>query len=279
MSNCKLLVLASVAAGLSISAANAADLMPPPPPIVAPAPAFAGWYLRGNIGFSNQQVDSLALQPLPPEFAGTTITTQFLNFNAAPLYSLGAGYRFNNWFRVDATGEYRAASSFHGQQVERAGAVTLPDDYTAQKTEWLFLANAYVDLGTWWCITPFVGAGIGTSRNTISNFMDQGASTSGTGGATILSTTYFDNASKWNFAWALYAGLGYQVTPGLTLEMTYRYVDLGKATTGTPHAFDGTPIPTSPFVFNNITSNDVMIGMRWNLGEPIAPVVPLVRKG
>ena len=39
--------------------------------------------------------------------------------------------------------------------------------------------------------------------------------------------------------WA-YAGLGYQVTPGLTLEMTYRYVDLGKATTGTPHAFDGT---------------------------------------
>ena len=61
--------------------------------------------------------------------------------------------------------------------------------------------------------------------------------------------------------------------------MTYRYVDLGKATTGTPHAFDGTVIPTSPFVFNNITSNDVMIGMRWNLGEPIAPVVPLVRKG
>ena len=125
-------------------------------------------------------------------------------------------------------------------------------------------------------MTPFIGAGIGASRNTISNFMDQGATQSG---ATILSTTYFDTGSKWNFAWALYAGLGYQVTPGLTLEMTYRYVDLGKATTGTPHAFDGTVIPTSPFVFNNITSNDVMIGMRWNLGEPIAPVVPLVRKG
>ncbi len=279
MSNCKMLVLASVAAGLSVTAADAADLIPPPP-IVAPVVRdFSGWYLRGNIGFSNQQVDTLALQPLPQQFATDTITTQFLNFNAAPLYSLGAGYRFNNWFRVDATGEYRAASNFHGQQVDKSGAVTLPDDYTAQKTEWLFLTNAYIDLGTWWCVTPFIGAGIGASRNTISNFMDQGASTSGTGGNAILSTTYFDNASKWNFAWALYAGLGYQVTPGLTLEMTYRYVDLGKATTGTPHAFDGTPIPTSPFVFNNITSNDVMIGMRWNLGEPIAPVVPLVRKG
>ena len=43
------------------------------------------------------------------------------------------------------------------------------------KTEWLFLTNAYIDLGTWWCVTPFIGAGIGASRNTISNFMDQGA--------------------------------------------------------------------------------------------------------
>ncbi len=276
MSNCKMLVLASVAAGLSVTAADAADLIPPPP-IVAPVVRdFSGWYLRGNIGFSNQQVDSLALQPLPPQFAGENITTPFLNFDAAPLYSLGAGYRFNNWFRVDATGEYRAKANFHGQQVESQGGVTLPDDYTASKSEWLFLANGYIDLGTWWCVTPFIGAGIGTSRNTISNFMDQGATQSG---ATILSTTYFDTGTKWNFAWAFYAGLGYQVTPGLTLEMTYRYVDLGKATTGTPHAFDGTPIPTSPFVFNNITSNDVMIGMRWNLGEPIAPVVPLVRKG
>ena len=25
------------------------------------------------------------------------------------------------------------------------------------------MANGYVDLGTWWCMTPFIGAGIGTS--------------------------------------------------------------------------------------------------------------------
>ena len=38
-----------------------------------------------------------------------------------------------------------------------------------------------------------------------------------------------DNASKWNLAWAAYAGLAYKVTPGLSLELTYRYVNLGKA--------------------------------------------------
>jgi hypothetical protein len=25
----------------------------------------------------------------------------------------------------------------------------------------VFLANGYVDLGTWWCFTPFIGAGVG----------------------------------------------------------------------------------------------------------------------
>jgi opacity protein-like surface antigen len=195
------------------------------------------------------------------------------------LFGLGVGYQVSNWLRLDGTAEYRSSAHFHGQQVDQFVGGILPDDYTASKSEWLFLANAYVDLGTWWSITPFVGAGIGTSRNTISNFMDFGAS--GDGGIR-LSTTYFDSHSQWNFAWALYAGLSYQVTPTFNVELAYRYVDLGSASTGTPHAFDGTVIPTSPFVFHDLTSNDLMLGMRWTLGEPVAPLPlppPLVRKG
>ena len=38
----------------------------------------------------------------------------------------------------------------------------------------MFLANAYVDLGTWWCFTPFIGAGVGGARNMISGVQDQG---------------------------------------------------------------------------------------------------------
>jgi opacity protein-like surface antigen len=281
MSSFKTLAVAGAAAGLTVAAAQAADLAPAP--IVQPVPVvqeFSGWYLRGNIGMTNQNVRSLSLQPLPASFANDTITTQFLSFDSSPLFGLGVGYQVNNWLRVDATGEYRTASHFHGQQVDRSGGVTLPDDYTASKSEWLFLANAYVDLGTWWCITPFIGAGIGTSQVSINNFMDFGATQSGLGGGSILSTTYFDNHSQWNFAWALYAGLSYQVTPAFNVELTYRYVDLGPGQTGTPHAFDGTVIPTSPFVFKDITSSDIMFGMRWKLGEPAAPLPPsYVRKG
>ena len=58
---------------------------------------------------------------------------------------------------------------------------------------------------------------------------------SGTGGIPILSTTYADDQSKWNFAWALYAGLAYQVTPSFTVELAYRYVNLGWRSTGPAH--------------------------------------------
>jgi opacity protein-like surface antigen len=268
------MLAAAGAVAFNVAAAQAADLGVPFVP--APVQEFSGWYLRGNLGMTNQQVKSLSLVPLPAAFAGDTITTPFLSFDSSPLFGFGVGYQLDKWLRFDGTAEYRSSAHFHGQQVDQFVGGILPDDYTASKKEWLFLANAYVDLGTWWYVTPFVGAGIGASRNTISNFMDFGAS--GDGGIR-LSTTYFDDYSKWNFAWALYAGLSYQVTPAFNVELTYRYVNLGSAQTGTPHAFDGTVIPTSPFVFHDITSNDLMFGMRWMLGEPVALPPPLVRKG
>ena len=276
MRSTRMLAAAIAAVFLAMPVARAADL-PPLAPQFHPVPEFSGWYLRGNVGMTNQRVKSLDLVPLPAAFANDTLSTPFLNFDSSSFFGMGVGYQFNQWLRADVTGEYRSKAHFHGQIVDKAGGITLPDDFTASKSEWLFLANAYVDLGTWWCVTPFVGAGIGTSRNSIHNFMDFGATMSGTGGTPIISTTYFEDASKWNFAWALYAGLAYQVTPAFTIEFAYRYVDLGKATTGRPRAFDGTVIPTSPFVFNGLTSNDFMLGLRWRLGEP--DMMPLMRKG
>jgi opacity protein-like surface antigen len=270
----RMLGAAGAALGFSIAAAQAADLSVIQPPIAPVVQEYAGWYLRGSVGMTNQQVGSLALQPLPASFAGETITTPFLGFASSPLFGAGVGYQLNNWLRFDGTAEYRGAASFHGQQVESQNGITLPDDYTALKSEWLFLANAFVDFGTWWGFTPFAGAGIGASVNTISNFMDQGATQSG---ATILSTTYFDNYTKTNFAWAVYAGLSYHVTPAVSLELMYRYVSLGDAQTGAPRAFDGSALPgTSPFVFHDLTSNDLMLGVRWMLGQP---VLPLTSKG
>jgi len=107
--------IAAGAATLLSQAAFAADMaIAPPPPMYAPPPVvedFGGWYLRGDIGFSNQRVSRLN-NALDSTY---TTSSQNLGFNAAGIFGLGAGYKFNNWFRADITGEYRGNSQFLGK--------------------------------------------------------------------------------------------------------------------------------------------------------------------
>jgi opacity protein-like surface antigen len=270
-------LIAAGAASLMSSAAFAADMAIAPPPY-APAVVedFGGWYLRGDIGFSNQRVSRLnnVLD------ANATTSVQNLNFNTAGIFGLGAGYRFNNWFRMDITGEYRGNSQFFGTD-----AITFPggfgtDTYHATKSEWVVLGNAYVDLGTWWCMTPFIGAGVGGARVSINGFTDQGIVTPVPGpGPALASLAFGDNVSRWNFAWALHAGVAYRVTPNFTVELAYRYLDMGNGLTGDLRAFDGTNNINNPTTFRSITSHDLKIGVRWDLANPPVYQPPLIRKG
>ena len=267
---------AAGAASLLSSVAFAADM-----PSIAAPPAYAppqvedfgGWYLRGDIGFSNQRVRRLnnVLD------ANNTSSVQNLGFNTAGIFGLGVGYKVNNWFRVDVTGEYRGNSQFFGtDRISFPGGVGT-ETYHATKSEWVVLANAYVDLGTWWYITPFIGAGVGGARVGIANFTDQGIVNAGAGA--LPSLAFGDNVSKWNMAWALHAGLAYKVTPNFTVELAYRYLDMGDGLTGDLRSFDGTNNIVNPTTFKGLTSHDLKLGVRWNLESPPTDAPPLVRKG
>jgi opacity protein-like surface antigen len=261
----------SLLAGLALMSAGpsrAADYAPPMPPqqIIVPQPVeeFAeGWYLRGDIGMSTQSVGSIS----NANYAGyESVTNVNKGFDSAPTFGVGIGYTFNSWFRADVTAEYRGKANFHGFDVgyqPNLVALGFPsayadDRYTGSKSELTFLLNGYVDLGTWNCITPFVGAGVGFSRNTISDFGDISTAFS--------SDVYGSTASKWSFAWALYAGLAYQVTKNVTVELAYRYIDLGSATSGPLLSYDNNSNPA--YEFNHITSQDVRLGVRFNLNAP-----------
>jgi opacity protein-like surface antigen len=268
-------LVAAGAASLVSTMAFAADMpsIMPPPMSYAPPPIedFGGWYLRGDIGMTNQNLKSLDQRTVTPATQSTG-----MGFDSASTFGLGVGYQFNHWLRVDVTGEYRGKSNFHGSQFEPIGGASFFDNYSGSKSEWLALANVYADLGTWWCITPFVGVGVGGSYNTISGFRDDGFQIGG-GPA----STYAGNASKWNFAWALHAGVAYKVTPGFTVELAYRYLNLGDGITGPTNSFDGvTVVNGGPFTMKGITSNDVRLGVRWELeSPPVYAPPPLIRKG
>jgi len=273
MRSVKFLVAAGAASLLS-SVAFAADMPIAAPPMYAPpVEDFGGWYLRGDIGFSNQRVDRLnnALD------VNNTSSVQTLGFNTAGIFGLGAGYQFNNWFRADVTGEYRGNSQFLGtDRITFPGGVGT-DTYHASKNEWVVLANAYVDLGTWWCVTPFIGAGVGGARVSINNFTDQGLANLGAGALPGLA--FGDNVSKWNLAWALHAGLAYRVSPNFTVELAYRYLDMGDGLTGDLRTFDGVNAINNPMTFKHITSHDLKLGVRWDLSSPQVYAPPLIRKG
>ena len=281
-------LLAAGAACFFGTAAVAADLPIAPPPMMYAPPAhdFGGWYLRGDIGFSNQRVKNIEMGD--GRNAGLLSLNQTTSFDTAGTYQIGVGYQFNNWMRGDVTGQYRGNSNFKGTDL-----VTFPffgivgngvNNYGATKSEWVVLANAYVDLGTWWSVTPFIGAGVGAARVNIANYTDNGAINVGFNGAPFVGGPFPSYASapasaRWNFAWAVHAGLDYSVTPGMTVELAYSYMNLGDGASGPVSTYDGFTRGVS-MQFRDITSHDVKLGVRWSLDAgPAYLPPPIIRKG
>jgi opacity protein-like surface antigen len=251
MASTKLVLLCATAVISLAGPAFAADM-----PQAVPYHFAGGWYLRGDIGWSNQAVGSLYNAQYENAVSVTNLSK---GFEIGGIFGGGIGYQFNDWFRADVTGEYRGPATFHGLQTytpepnSDTGIGT--DQYTAVKSEWLFLANAYIDLGNWRGITPFVGGGIGASRNTISGMTDVNTPTAG--------VAYGATASTWQFAWAVTAGLGYQITPNTTFEVAYRYLDMGDAKSGDLVPYDGSGGLNNPEHFNHLTSQDVKFSIRY----------------
>lgn len=276
-------IIAAGAATLLSQAALAADMaIAPPPQMYAPPPVvedFGGWYLRGDIGVTSStgKLHVNAYDTLP---AGTTLQQLGHSFNGGTSFGLGAGYKFNNWFRADVTGEYRSKVNFTGTDflMYPNGGGPLSDVYNGGYKSWVGLVNAYVDLGTWWCLTPFIGAGVGAAHVQTTGFQDTGALIRG---GVVQTASYFaDGASTTNFAWAAHAGVAYKVTNNFTVELAYRYLDMGTAVHGRGASFDGSNAGPSSFTYHDLTSQDLKLGVRWNFDAP-QPVYqqPLVRKG
>jgi opacity protein-like surface antigen len=207
---------------------------------------------------SNQQVGKLTN---PTATSTIPLIRSSYGFDSAPILGLGVGYYFNDWMRFDLTGEYRGRANFHGSEIYSIGGGYATDEYSGSKSEWLVLANAYADLGTWHNFTPFVGVGFGFARVGLFNFQD---ACHGCGGNPANNGISFaDDGSKWNFAWALHAGVSYKISRNFAVELSYRYLDMGKATTGSIVSYDfAQTLPGS--TFDRLTSHDIRLGLRMN---------------
>jgi opacity protein-like surface antigen len=285
MSSVRILALAGAAATMS-TVALAADFPPAlQQPAYQSAPASeSGWYLRGDVGvgvqrfqaFDHFQTNAAFVWPASWQIVQKqTDDAAFVDF--------GVGYQVNNWLRFDVTGEHRASAKFKaiGSYHEFCpGGATCFDQYDGSHSAEVFMLNAYLDLGTWWCLTPFIGAGVGGAWNSVTTVSDLGIVNTNAPGFGFSSA----DASTWNLAWSAQAGLAYNVSSNLKLELAVRYLNLGSIKTPVVNCSSlgcqGTGGPAAFYTLTNFDSLDLKIGMRW-MFQPEAPVYapPLIRKG
>ncbi|SEP60608.1 Opacity protein [Faunimonas pinastri] len=247
------LALTSCAIAFSaIPAAFAADLpiySPPPatPAVIPPPPvAASGWYLRGDIGYKIYQNPDV-------RYDGAVIGA--VNFSHEKIDNTGTigggvGYKFNDWLRADVTVDYEWPGKFHGNTPCGACGSGLNDEY-ADISAVTGLANVYADLGYYAGFAPYIGAGVGLSYLRTSDVHSINAD--GT-------RVDFDSDGRTNFAWALMAGVSYDITHNVALDVGYRYLNLGDAVAKDPD-YDGR------IKYKDIAAHEIRVGLRYTFGD------------
>jgi opacity protein-like surface antigen len=297
----------AVAAGVVFAGGGLAEAVDLPPAPTLPAQSasedeFMGWYLRGDIGLGVAVAEpSLVSAPGPVAtgvLGGVLSPAAFwASNNTTPppfgMIDAGVGYRFNAWFRMDGTLEYRGGGvRSHSSLTDPAspafgGPVDCAYFDRADVSSIVGLLNGYADLGTYWGFTPFVGAGFGFADNRASGFADRGLADT-LKGPLGVSAGSFSSGSRTSFAWALMAGLDYDLAPNLKLELGYRYLNYGslaaagfRCVAGAAGAFgpadcDGVLLAVSSR--GMLASSDFRLGLIWTLGELVAPPAPVVAR-
>lgn len=270
-------VAALAFATLLPAVARAADYLPPPPSLEAVdeerVTFGTGWYLRGDL---------TASQDVKLSIGGATVPRNSDFFNSWGA-GLGFGYKYNDWFRSDVTADWNNPRNFQGNTVSgvlcQIGAVGTPSggpftgslpvysacsDYSRARLQaFNVLFNGYVDLGTWLGVTPYVGAGVGFT-NIYQKFSRNWYMNNGNPYAPVWTDpftqgtyqAYWDQTRSTNsfqFAWAAMAGFSYAVTRNASIDVGYRYLNLGKVTT---YSLYGTST-------QNLYSNQLRVGVRY----------------
>ncbi|MCM2290934.1 porin family protein [Allorhizobium sp. BGMRC 0089] len=277
----KISVLAVMMAGMIAAPALGADLVQPDPAPPAYAPEIrvsdnpSGWYLRGDVGYSFNHLRGAHY------YQGSNAS--LVDFTKADVKNsymagVGVGYQVNSRLRTDLTFDYTGKSDFNGSTQGSCGvasACTSRDISSWQA--YTLMANAYIDLGTYNHITPYVGAGIGGSYVKWDALHNTSCDDSNS--SNCDATEIHDGRGKWRFAYQVMAGASIDLTCNWKADIGYRFRQiLGGDMFG--YRDNGGPGSDKGF-----TTQTVQIGARYQFGgcpQPVAyeapPQVPLVYK-
>ncbi|MCG7394806.1 porin family protein [Microvirga sp. ACRRW] len=244
MSFIRIAVLAGLA-GMTASAATAADL---PRRVLPPVPVLdttETWYLRGDVGYTHHKRPEA-------DFTAATLAGNMAreSIGDTAVAGIGIGYRFSPLLRADVTLDHRFNTRFKGLPSGDGIATGSVFDKGRFQSSTLMI-NAYADLGTYNGFTPYVGAGVGVARNMIAHYVRTTDTFTG-----VTAQEHLAGGDDYAFAWALMTGVGYKLSDSFTIDLGYRYVSLGDLKTRGYASGAGTDV-------ESIGSHEVRLGVRY----------------
>lgn len=245
------LAIAAIAL-MPLSQALGADYDPPvyvdQAPDYVPVEVGSGWYLRGDVSYLPQTSFEDQDFSFTPASESETEDAYFA--------SIGFGYHFNDYLRADLNLGYLPGNKFSFSYDDSATAAEPTVASGNLKNNALSgILNGYVDLGTYVGITPYVGAGIGIVRSkydlSASYFTDNGDDTD--------DVVQHSSKAKYSVAYTLNAGLAYQVSKNVQIDLGYQYFSAPDAEYITAASLNSFPVQ------KGISNHQVKLGLRYDL--------------
>ncbi|MES0066645.1 porin family protein [Mesorhizobium sp. M0074] len=232
---------------MPLTPALGADYEPPvyvdQAPDYVPVEVGSGWYLRGDVSY-------LVQKSFKDEHFAFTPTS--FDEKEDPIFaSIGFGYHFNDYLRADLNVGYLPGNKI---DVGYNDGTTVASA-TLKNYAFSGILNGYVDLGTYVGITPYLGAGVGIvqskRRLSASYFTDNADPTD--------DFVLRDNKTQYSFAYTLNAGLAYQVSKNVSVDLGYQYFSAPDAEYVTAESLTSFPIR------KGINNHQVKVGLRYDL--------------
>lgn len=201
--------------------------------------AHAQLYWRTDVGYS-ETVNAGICEP------GCASGARLDDVGQSVVLSAGLGWRFSRSLRADLEFGYRG--SYELQEGE---------NIRADLTSMSLMLGVYWDFPAAWG-TPYLGAGVGAASNKI----DPIANTDGALGT----AAFLPGGTSTGAAWSLMVGMWIVLSPRVSLDIGYRFIDLGKIESdpgGVTCAPVACPSATSPGMTGRLRAHELMAGLRF----------------
>ena len=222
------------------------------------------WYLAGHASLAFAQKAGFDY----PQTLGTGTRVDILGgvtFNTGWGGGLAAGRSWND-FRVEGEALWRRAGLKDVEITHHKGnpvASALEDrlerslDVSGNMDIWAGMLNIHYDIPTGKALRPYVGAGLGS----VHAFMHKTAILTGDlgDGENISFATDDKDEDRWGFCYQIQAGIGFDLTDYLSVQVGYRFIHLPSLKF---HLFED--IVEKPSIISTKPFHSVDLGLRWN---------------